>query len=201
MMAANAITLTNHTYWDILDLEPCFDPVARGYCARDWTGTALDVLRHPDVPAEEKLWLVFHPGWLPDRILHESAVRFAEQALALVEQPDPRSVAGVTVKRRWLEGKATDHELIAAGAAARAAAATAQGTAWVAAKAAARAAAGDDAAADARAAAWAAAEAAAWVAAEAAPGDAAAAARASARASARDAQVGHLIELIEAASA
>lgn len=209
-MAANA-TLESHTYWDILDLEPCYDPVAHGYCTRDWTGTALDVLRHPAVPAQEKLWLVLRPSWLPDRILHESAVWCAEQALALVEQPDPRSVAAPAVKRRWLDGKATDRELLAAKAAA-----------WLAAQDAARVAA-EGAEQDA---AWAAAKAAAWAAAWAAAVDAAGlaarvaawdAARADARTAtwddartaawaaawlaARDAQVSHLIEVIEAASA
>jgi len=49
-------TMMQHTYSDIMSLEPCFDPAERGYCTRDWQGTALDVLRHPNVTAQDKLW-------------------------------------------------------------------------------------------------------------------------------------------------
>lgn len=108
------------------------------------------------------------------RTLHEFAIWCAERALALTARPDPRSVNALAVKRRWLDGQATDTELAAARAAAGAAAgaaarawyaawaaagdaardaAWAAARAWYAAKAATRAAAGD--------AAWAAADAAA----------------------------------------
>lgn len=134
-----------HTYDDIMALEPCFDPAARGYCTRDWQGTALDVLRHPNVTAQDKLWVVLREDWIPATVLHEFACRLAEQALALVEAPDPRSVAAVAAKRAWLRGEATDDELAAAWDAARAAGAAgdaAGDAAWDAAWAA-RAAAGD----------------------------------------------------------
>ena len=90
--------------------------------------------------------------WMLDatRILHEFACRCAEDALALVEQPDERSVAAIEAKRAWLDGKITDEELDAASAAARA---VARAVAWSAAEAVARAV--------ARAAAWSAADAAA----------------------------------------
>lgn len=107
-------TLPVHTYADIMALKPCFDPAERGYCTRDWSGTALDVLRHPDVSASHKLWLVLREGWLPAAILHELALRRAESALALVENPDQRSVDAPIVKRRWLRGEATDDELAVA---------------------------------------------------------------------------------------
>lgn len=106
-------------------------------------------------------------------VLHEFACRCAEQALALVEETDPRSVEAIATKRRWLQGEATDEELAAARAAAWAAWAAwdaARGVAWGAARAAAWAAA-RDAVQAARAAAWAAraaaqatAQAAAWAA-------------------------------------
>jgi hypothetical protein len=62
--------------------------------------------------------------WMLDgtRVLHEFALWCAEEALKLVDEPDPRCVQALEVKRRWLEGKATDEELAAATAAARAAA-------------------------------------------------------------------------------
>jgi len=58
--------------------------------------------------------------WMLDatRILHEFACQCTEDALALVEQPDARSVAGIAAKRKWLKGEITDEELDAAWVAA-----------------------------------------------------------------------------------
>lgn len=58
--------------------------------------------------------------WMADasRTLHEFAIWCAEQALASIEHPDPRSLNALAVKRRWLDGDATDGELNAARAAA-----------------------------------------------------------------------------------
>ena len=77
--------------------------------------------------------------WMYDasRVLHEFACRCAEDALALSESPDPRSLEAVRVKRLWLRGEATDKELAAARAAARAATWAAWDAAWDAARAAA----------------------------------------------------------------
>ena len=108
--------------------------------------------------------------WMLDatRILHEFACACAEDALALVEQPDERSVAAIEAKRKWLKGEITDKKLDSASAAAWDAS---QNVAWVAsaaASAAVRAAARDAA----WAASWAARDA-AWAAARAAVGAAA----------------------------
>ena len=81
--------------------------------------------------------------WMVDAstVLHEFACRCAEDVLALVDNPDPRSLAAIEAKRRWLRGEATDSELAAAQAAAWAAGAAAWAAAWDAARAAAWAAA------------------------------------------------------------
>ena len=57
--------------------------------------------------------------WMLDatRILHEFACACAEDALALVEQPDERSVEAIEAKRKWLNGEVTDEELASARAA------------------------------------------------------------------------------------
>ena len=54
--------------------------------------------------------------WMADatRVLHEFAIWCAEQALALIDEPDARSVEALKVKRQWLDGKATDDELTVA---------------------------------------------------------------------------------------
>ena len=98
--------------------------------------------------------------WMLDatRILHEFACQCAEDALAMVDEPDPSSVAAIAAKRRWLNGEIADEELDATRAAAEAAA---EAAAWSA----------------ARDAAWAAARAASWAARDAARDAAWAAAR------------------------
>lgn len=68
-------------------------------------------------------------------ILHEFACDCAERVLSRVDNPDPRSVEAVRVKRRWLAGEAGDDELEAARVAAWGAALVG---AWVAAWEAAR---------------------------------------------------------------
>ena len=126
---------------------------------------ALDVLRATHITAEDRLWTVLRPEMIDEPTLHEYACRSAEWALAFVALGgatiDPRSLAAIEVKRRWVRGEATDEDLAAARAAARAAAWDAS---WAAAWAAARDASWDAAWAAARDASWAAAWA-AWAAA------------------------------------
>ena len=139
-----------------------------GKIKAEWT--ALDVLDLADVSAEEKLWAILREEFIDAEILHEFACRCAEYALSYVDNPDPRSVAAIEAKRKWIRGEITGKELDAARYAASAAASVA---AW-------------DAARDAAlAAAWAA-RAAEW-AAENAARDAALAAAWAARDAARDA--------------
>ena len=128
--------------------------LARIAAIRDeWT--ALDVLNLPDVSAADKLWSVLRKEFIDAPILHEFACRCAEYALSFVDNPDPRSIAAIEAKRKWLRGEITDKELDDARAAALDAARAAE---WAAARAAARAAEWDaarDAARNAaRAAAW-----------------------------------------------
>ena len=82
----------------------------------EWT--ALDVLNLPDVSAQDKLWSVVREEFIEAPILHEFACRCAEYALSFVESPDPRSLASIEAKRKWLRGKITDAELAAASNAA-----------------------------------------------------------------------------------
>lgn len=79
-------------------------------------------------------------------LLHEFACRCAEDALELLDSPDPRSLKAIETKRRWLRGEATDDELGEARLAASAAlwaASAASASAWWAAASLARAASGD----------------------------------------------------------
>lgn len=124
---------------------PCWLETAegRGKFARiaaiknEWT--ALDVLNLPDVSVEDKFWSVLREEFIDVPILHEFACRCAEYALSFVESPDPRSIAAIEAKRKWLRGEITDAELDAARTDAElyAAQAAAWGVAWAAATAAA----------------------------------------------------------------
>ena len=136
--------------------------------------------------------------WMLDatRLLHEFACACAEDALALVEQPDARSVTVIAAKRRWLRGEITDEELDAAEDAAWAAVGAAVGSAArSAAEAAAEAArsASWDAAWDE---AWSAAQDAAWDASRAAWDASLAVAWDAAQDAARDKQTKRLTEMV-----
>ena len=94
--------------------------------------TALDILAIPKIPNTDRLWAVLREELIDAPILHEFACRCAERALAMVDNPDPRSVAAIAAKRAWLRGEITNDELDTAWAAASAA----RDTAWAAASAA-----------------------------------------------------------------
>ena len=122
------------TLGDIRALEPCYDPSR--YLPEDWTGTVLDILDIKEAPSPDRIWLA--TKFIGDRTNRLFAVWCARRALALIANPDPRSVNAVDVAERFANGEATNEELAAAEAAAWDAAGAA---AWDAARAAAWAAA------------------------------------------------------------
>jgi hypothetical protein len=108
------------TVEQFMELGPCYDED----CIKEIAGnkkkwTALDVLRLDNIPATDRLWAVLREEFIDAPILHEFACRCAENALALIEKPDPRSIAAIEAKRKWLRGEISDEELDAAWAAAR----------------------------------------------------------------------------------
>ena len=103
--------LPTFDYDDLIGWGPCWAENEAGqrrltYYKRKLGGkaTALDILRQNRIPAEDRLWVVLREECLPAYIPHEFAFRCAEAALALVDNPDPRSVAAIEAKRRWLRG-------------------------------------------------------------------------------------------------
>jgi hypothetical protein len=94
---------------DIRKLDPCTDPTK--YVKESWTGTVIDILSLNDVPPEHRLWVAFHKELISAKTLRLFAVWCARQALALVENPDPRSVEACNVSERFALGKATSEEL------------------------------------------------------------------------------------------
>ena len=127
------------TYEEFLKFAPCWlkykDGAERIKSYFDRFGgrmSALDILNLDDVSAVDKLWSVLREEFIPAPILHEFACVCAECALTLIDNPDPRSIKAIEVKRAWLRSEATDEELAAASDAARAAAWDARAAAWAA---------------------------------------------------------------------
>jgi hypothetical protein len=74
---------------------------------------------HNKAAAQERTVL-----WMADatKTLHEFACDVAEDALKLIDKRDPRSIAAIETKRKWLRGEANADDLAAARDAAQAAA-------------------------------------------------------------------------------
>ena len=124
------------TYEEFLDFNPCWlkhkggkERIKAYFDRFGGKMSALDILNLDDVSAEDKLWSVLREEFIPATILHEFACVCAEYALTLIDNPDPRGVKAIEVKRAWIRGEATDEELDAA----KAARASASGAAWTAA--------------------------------------------------------------------
>ena len=108
-----------------LSFNPCWRNSEKGrrrlrYYARKLGGSAdaLEILALRMIPAEDRLWAVLREEFIPAPMLHACACRCAEDALSRIDNPDPRSINAIVVKRRWIAGEATDEELAAAEAAA-----------------------------------------------------------------------------------
>ena len=116
------------TYEQFLEFDPCYlyDPekkaLMESIAQRREHWSAMDILELENIPAADRLWAVLREELIDAPILHEFACRCAERALSRIENPDPRSLRAIEIKRAWLRGKATDEELAAAQDAALAAA-------------------------------------------------------------------------------
>jgi hypothetical protein len=188
------------TWADFAKHEPCYNPAEK---YGDWQGTILDLMQHPEIPAQDKVWAFTREGIVDDKTLRLFAVGCARKVQHLMK--DQQSIDALDVAERYANGNATEDELAAArkvawAAAGKAAGAAAGAAAWASARAAldaTREAAWDVAREAAEASEWAA----AWDAAQDAAQDATraaawASAREAAEASARQAQVEIAIELL-----
>jgi hypothetical protein len=99
----------------IISWDPC--PMYPAALIRELVGdgvTVEQILDTNEISHDDKMWLLLREQVFSGKQLHELACRFAEYALSKVDNPDPRSVEAIRVKRLWLEDKATDEELAAA---------------------------------------------------------------------------------------
>ena len=129
------------------EAEACYDPAT--VLGEDWNGTALDILDHPQISSDDKIWAVCAKGALPESVQRLMAVAFVRETPlhdgrnVIDLSTDERSLKALEVAELHALGKATDGELDAARGAARysswdASSAAAWDAAWAAARAAAR---------------------------------------------------------------
>ena len=76
--------------------------------------TPMQVVKTKKIPIQDKIWVLLHPEIIPEKELRLLACDFAESALKLIENPDPRSVNAIAVSRSFAHGTATTTELAAA---------------------------------------------------------------------------------------
>jgi hypothetical protein len=96
------------TLKDIRKWHPYYDP--------DWEGTAIDILKAEEIPAQDRLWCVLRPEVIDEKTLRLFACWCAREALKLIpkDKVDPRSIAAIETSERFAHGKATKKELSAA---------------------------------------------------------------------------------------
>jgi hypothetical protein len=113
-------TILTYTVADIMAAEPC-SKYSKSYVAVLWAGrealTAREIAAL-DIPAGDRLWAILSVC-LNDRSRRLFVCDCADDALARIAEPDPRSVVAVAVARRFATGPATAAELDAATGAAR----------------------------------------------------------------------------------
>ena len=117
--------------------KACYDPAT--VLGEDWNGTALDILDHPQISSDDKIWAVCAKGALPESVQRLMAVAFVRETPLhdgrnVVDlSTDERSLKALEVAELHALGRATEGELDAARDAAKDAGATwAAGAAWAA---------------------------------------------------------------------
>lgn len=80
--------------------------------------TAADLIAacdHGKIPHAEVVRILLRPQLIPDRALWEIACKLVDLAhdrlRSLGGEPDPRSIAAIETRRRWLRGEATEDDL------------------------------------------------------------------------------------------
>ena len=118
------ITITQIMKW-----EPCYseNEIAEFFknCGFKKSATPLEIAKSDHEKKEDLLWILLRPEIIPEKDLHLIACDFAELALKRERkagrEPHPDSWNAIKIKRLWVEGKATDEELLAARSAVEAA--------------------------------------------------------------------------------
>jgi hypothetical protein len=112
------------TWADFAEHKPCYNPAEK---YGEWQGTILELMQHPEIPDDDKVWAFTREGIVDDKTLRLFAVSCARKVQHLMK--DQRSIDALDVAERYANGNATEDELAAARQAAWAAAAAWQ-AAW-----------------------------------------------------------------------
>lgn len=103
------------TVKDIMSWKPCKDYPEERIQEIIGEGIKLKEALKLDIPAEDILWLVLRPKFMPEKELHIHACNFAEQALQRERkagrETHPDSWNAIKVKSLWIDGKVADNEL------------------------------------------------------------------------------------------
>jgi len=95
------------TIEDIRSWDPCYDPVR--HLAEDWSGTALDILRDEKMPVASRFWVVLRTEVLDKKTLRLFAVWCARSVQHLMQ--DQRSINAIDIAEKFANGEATEEEL------------------------------------------------------------------------------------------
>ena len=73
--------------------------------------SAMEILELEELSIAEKFRIVLREELIEFSVLAEFVCRCAEEALKLVKDPDPRSLAAIAAKRAWINGEIDDEQL------------------------------------------------------------------------------------------
>lgn len=73
---------------------------------------ALKIIDLPNISSKSKGLMVLNEFFIPTMLLHEFACRCAEYMLSLFDKPDHLCEEAIRVKRRWVNGNATNKEMV-----------------------------------------------------------------------------------------
>jgi hypothetical protein len=71
-MRAKKTILSKFDMKHLRSYRPCYDP--NRYLAEDWRGDVIDILRHKEIPSQDKLWVVCREELLSVQLLRCFAV-------------------------------------------------------------------------------------------------------------------------------
>ena len=97
--------------------EEKIEELIKGVCGDRKNITYRDILKFP-IPNSDKLWVLLRPEFIPERQIHEVGLWCWEEIARPIWEKyypnDRRPNNLVSIKRLWLDKKATDRELTAA---------------------------------------------------------------------------------------
>jgi hypothetical protein len=99
------------TMKQIMSWGPCERSNPSQYAGENWQGNALKILNNPNIPENDKLWVVLRKECLSDKTLRLFAVFCAREAIQTSGLNDPRSLKAVDVAELHAHGRASDREL------------------------------------------------------------------------------------------